>query len=78
MFGGIVVVAVWQDQLEVIVFCLHEVHEHSGSLIVHVLEFGSWSCFAKALMSLLIGSKDGLGLSVFEWDGKDGIAIIVI
>ncbi len=68
-FGCIPVMDMGQDQLEINILSRHKFLEGMGGFIVKVLEFGVESCSAKAAMGNLKGSKNGIGMSIFERHG---------
>jgi len=77
-FGCILAMDMGRDQLEINILSCHKFLEGTGGFIVKALEFGAESCGAKAVVGNLKSGKNGIGMSVFERNSDDAIAVIVI
>ncbi len=77
-FSHIPAMDVGWDQLEINILSHHKILEGMEGFIVKVLEFGVESHGTKAVVGNLKSGKNGIGVSVFERNSDDAIAVIVI
>lgn len=77
-FSKVATMRTRDDELVINVFFLEVRFELGGAFVIQATVDGAKASLSKSLVHFFESGFDAMGGSVFEWDGKDVVAVVIV